>query len=314
MEQLLAQPLPTPTRLRVSPSRLTCFQDCPKKYDYVYNQSLALREPIVRTAFDKGNYCHELLHVYYQLIQSGATPGSDFALRAIISRIQNDIARTKDISLLPIYASITKTMTKFIVEQSSIIDKGMTVLGTEHEIAVPITTPSGRNLQLFGFIDLVYRDREGKLRIRDHKTGQKAWTKAEANTSSQLMFYSAATWKSSKEVPLAEISFMNVKEYVRKAPSFDEMFAFPTVAYTEKELANYLRTTLQLIDQMLQSDPIPHYGRQCQWCPFLAPCTLDRKGIDSSLILTAQYKVVDRNQVRKHASFTDDNAAEDSSD
>jgi ATP-dependent helicase/DNAse subunit B len=190
----------------------------------------------------------------------------------------------------------------------------MKVLGVEQELAVPITTPSGRNFQLFGFIDLVYRDSSGRLRIRDHKTGQKAWTKAEANISNQLLFYSAATWKSSREVPMSEISFMNVKEYVRKAPSFDETFAFPTVTYTEKELSNYLRTTLQLIDQMLVSEPIPHYGRHCQWCPFLAPCTFDRKGIDSSLILNSQYIVVDRNNVRKHVSFTDDNSTENNPD
>jgi RecB family exonuclease len=162
-------------------------------------------------------------------------------------------------------------MTRFITEQSRIIDVGMTVIGFEHELVVPITTPAGRNLQLFGFIDLVYRDAEGRLRIRDHKTGQKPWTKAEANTSNQLMFYSSAVWKNTKEVPMAEISFMNVKDYVKKAPEFDQMFAFPTVTYTDKELANYLTTTLQLIDQMLESDPIPHYGRQCQWCPFLGP-------------------------------------------
>ena len=302
------------TKLKVSPSRLTCYQDCPKKYDYVYNKNLQVIEPVVRSVFDKGNYCHELLHVYYQMIQSGIAPGSDIALRSILSRIQNDIASASDISLLPVYTSITRTMTRFISEQSPLIDKGMTVLGTEHEIAVPITTPSGRNFQLFGFIDLVYRDRDGKLRIRDHKTGQKAWTKAEATTSNQLMFYSAATWKNSGEVPTAEISFMNVKDYVRKAPSFDEMFAFPTVAYTEKEMAIYLRQTLQLIDQMLISEPIPHYGRQCQWCPFLGPCTLDRKGIDSSLLLNSQFKVVDRNNVRKHASFTDDNTSENTTD
>ena len=312
MEPLLVAPT---TRLQVSPSRTTCFQDCPKKYDYVYNKSLQTKIPTgPRVALDKGNYGHELMHVYYQMIQAGTQPGSELALRSIISRIQRDMERANDPSLIPVYSSIIKTITRFIGEQSPIIDKGIHVIGIEHEIAVPVTTPAGRNIQLFGFIDLVYRDREGRLRIRDHKTGQKAWTKAEANTSNQLLFYSAATWKASREVPMAEISFLNVKDYVRKSPSFEEMFAFPTVTYTEKELANYLGTTLQLIDQMLQSDPIPHYGRQCQWCPFLGPCTLDRKGIDSQIMLDSQFKFVDRTQVRKHASFTDDNATEDNSD
>ena len=312
MEVSLSQPITRSTVLRVSPSRITCFQDCPKKYDYVYRKNLQSK-PVPRVAFDKGNYCHELMHAYYKLIRDeGMTPGSELVLRTIISRIQNDINVASNISVLPIYASITKTMTRFITEQSPLIDKGITVLGVEHEIDVPITTPAGRNFQLFGFIDLIYRDAQGRLRIRDHKTGQKAWTKAEANNSNQLMYYSAATWKTSREVPMAEISFLNVKDYVRKAPSFEDAFAFPTVIYTEKELSTYLRQTLQLVDQMISSEPIPHYGRQCNWCPFLTPCVFDRKGIDSSLILEQQFTVVDRNAIRKHAKFTDDNSSEDS--
>ncbi|MET0787374.1 MAG: PD-(D/E)XK nuclease family protein [Paenisporosarcina sp.] len=300
------------TTLRISPSRITCYQDCPKKYDYVYRQNLQPKS-VQRVAFDKGNYCHELLHVYYQMIQSGAEPGSEFTLHSMLSRIRNDLSRANNTSLIPIYASITKTMTRFITEQSATIDKGITVLGVEHEIDIPISA-SGRNFSLFGFIDLVYRDRDGRLRIRDHKTGQKPWTKAEANNSNQLLFYSAATYKSSREVPMAEISFMNVKDYVRKAPVHEQMFAFPTVTYTETELSNYLTTTLHLIEQMITSEPVPHYGRQCTWCPFLSPCILDRKGVDNSPMLENQYTVVDRSQVRKHVTFTENYSTENGTD
>ena len=298
--------------LRISPSRISCFQDCPKKYDYVYRQNLQSK-PVQRVAFDKGNYCHELLHVYYQMIQSGVEPGSDFALRSMISRIQNDIERTPNPSLLPIYSSVIKTITRYITEQSPLIDKNIKVLGVEQELDIPIFA-ADRTFTLFGFIDLIYRDAQGRLRIRDHKTGQKPWTKAEANNSNQLMFYSAATLKQSKEVPMAEISFMNVKDYVHKAPSFEQMFAFPTVTYTKAELLNYLSTTLHLIEQMLSSEPVPHYGRQCNWCPFLSPCTFDRKGIDSSMILETQYVTVDRSKVRKHATFTENYATENGTD
>lgn len=307
MELSLKQPI-----TRISPSRVACYQDCPKKYDYVYRQNLQARQ-VSSVAFDKGNYTHELLHVYYQMIQAGAVPGSELALRSVISRIQNDINRAPNPSLIPIYSSVIKTVTRFITEQSPLIDKGMTVIGIEHEIDIPISY-AGRNFSLFGFIDLVYRDREGRLRIRDHKTGQKAWTKADTSNNNQLLFYCAATFKSSQEIPMAEISFLNVKDYVRKAPAFDDMFAFPTVVYTKTELTSYLTTILQLIDQMLSSEPFPHYGKHCNWCPFLTPCVLERKGVDSSFVLESQYSVVDRNQIRKHAAFTDDNTSENGSD
>ena len=145
------------------------------------------------------------------------------------------------------------------------------------------SSAADRTFTLFGFIDLVYRDAQGRLRIRDHKTGQKPWTRAEANNSNQLMFYSAATLQTKQEVPMAEISFMNVKDYVHKAPSLRPNVCISNCHLYQNELLNYLSTTLHLIEQMISSEPVPHYGRQCNWCPFLVTMyVLDRKGIDSS--------------------------------
>jgi len=289
------------------------YQDCPKKYNYAYTQGLASAgEP--KAFFHKGNYFHELSHVYYQLIEAGATPGSDAALLNIMSRIRNDLDKAPSIELVPIYATVTKIMTRFIKEQSPLIDKDITVLGIEQELDYEVTTPKGRNISLFGFIDLIYRDSNGHLRIRDHKTGQKAWTRSDATASNQLLHYALATYLRTREAPMAEISYINSKDYVRKPAEFDKAFAFVVVNYSKKELELYLQQILILIDDMLDSRPVPHYGSQCNWCPFLTPCTLERKGIDPSPIIREQYTVVDRNAIRQHAKFTDDDSNGDDAD
>ena len=252
---------------KISPSRLNVFQECPRKYDFVYRQNLQAVGP-PKAYFNKGNYFHELSHVYYQMIQAGATPGSDLALASILSRIQNDVNNAPGPELIQVYATISRTMGRFIQEQSPRIDKGITVLGVEHELDYQLSI-EGRDFLLFGFIDLLYRDSDGRLRIRDHKTGERIWTRAEANQSNQLMFYAATVYKLTGEVPIAEISYINTHDYKRTQASWENAFAFPTVAYTKRELENYLDGVCHLIDQMVNSLPIPHYGQQCNWCPFV---------------------------------------------
>lgn len=242
------------------------------------------------------------------MIEAGAVPGSEFALASILSRIQNDVNNASGPELIQVYATISKMMTRFIQEQSPIIDKGITVIGVEHELDCPIQI-DGRDFQLFGFIDLIYRDSDGRLRIRDHKTGEVAWGKSDATQSNQLMFYSAVMYKLTGEVPIAEISYINTHDYVKQRAKFEKAFAFPTVAYTKREMENYLDNACHLIEEMVKSLPIPHYGQQCKWCPFVTPCTLIRKGIDPTLVINAQFQIVDRNAIRQHPKFTESQAA-----
>ena len=184
------------------------FADCPKKYDYTYNQNLQSTAQ-AKHHFNKGNYWHELGHSYYELLkQSDIEPGSDMAVALIRDRIQNDIRNASGPELIPVYHIITRTMLRFITEQSPKIDKGIKILGIEQEIDYPLTLPSGRIISLFGFIDLIYRDSSGRLHIRDHKTGERTWSKSQAASSNQLLFYSLATWLRTREVPIAEIRIL----------------------------------------------------------------------------------------------------------
>lgn len=293
----------------VSPSRLATWLRCPKQYKYEYIDEL---KPIgeARGFFNKGNYFHELSHVYYQLIQAGATPGSDYTIASITKRIQNDIARIGDSSLIPLFGIISKTMIRYIKEQSPVIDKRIRVEGVEFEVVHPFAD----GLAIFGYADLVYWDSSGNLRVRDHKTGEKAKSRNDAVYSLQLLVYATCLWKQFGVVPIGEISYINTKEYVKQAPAFDKAFGLFHVIYSEKELAIFFDEICRVIDLMLHSDPLPHYGEHCNWCKFNTPCLQERKGIDPTPIIQAHFKRVTRESQRKHASFTADYTAGDSED
>jgi hypothetical protein len=282
--------------VKVSPSKLGVYRDCPKKYDYIYRQAL---QPISgrKAHFDKGNYFHELSHVYYQQIQAGATPGSDFLLASILNRIRRDLDNASPENVA-IYGNITKVMTRFIKEQSPKIDEGITVLGVEEEINVDVTTPSGNVVTLFGYVDLIY-SRNGQIRIRDHKTGERAWTNAQAEASPQLLFYGGAKYYSDRSVPALEISYINTHDYKKGMAKAEQAFTFASVQPTATTYDNFLNDTLHLIDEMLESRPTPHYDdRMCLYCPFWEPCRLERKGIDPARILASNFKPRDESRIK----------------
>ena len=298
-----------PTVVLVSPSRINTYLQCPKRYDYYYNQNITLDEP-AKGYFNKGNYTHELLHAYYELLRNNPNlqPGSDTILAMMTARIRHDFERMEDPGLLALFGIITKVMVRFIMEQSPKIDRGISVEQVERQIIYPMD-----KVALFGFADLVYRDRSKNLRIRDHKTGDKAWSKVDAQFSNQLLYYAAILYKSTGEVPISEISYINTKEYV-KVPTSEQAFTFTTVTYTKRELEIYFEEICIVIQDMLQSTAVPFYGQHCRYCPFQTPCYLSRKGIDPTEIIKARFKRVERDKQGRHAKFSQDNANSDPAD
>lgn len=293
----------------VSPSRVKTYLECPKKYDYVYKQELQLVGP-AKGYFNKGNYFHELCHGYYHLVQSGFEPGSDEIWSAVLDKMKRDFSVKTDPELIPVYGIITKMMSRFVHEHSRRIDTGITVLNVEQQIIYPM-----ENYAMFGYADLVYRDRFGRLHIRDHKTGDRALTKVDAQFSNQLLYYSSIIYKSTGEIPVAELNYVNTKEYKTKLVPYDQAFNYTQVSYTEAELNIYFKEICMIIENMLYSTPLPHYGQQCKWCPFQTPCFLSRKGIDPTPILLSNYKRVPRDAQRRHSAFTtESDATTDSTD
>ena len=294
--------------IRISPSRLNVFLECPKKFHLVYVEGLRRKEqsPI---HFDVGNYIHELLHVYYQTIQ--ASPGIDRAtLSAMIqARIRNDVQVNKPpASQLAVYNKVRKHLTRFIEKQSPIIDRGIRVQQVEYEFDVPITLPSGRQVNLFGFMDLVYRTMRGKLVVRDHKSTSNPRTFSEEGTKfdQQLLMYGAVMFLLTGEAPIVEFNIINTYEY-KKEPTQNE-FRLLAATHTDKVYQRYLEETSHLIDAMLDSKPTPHYSRGCSGCPFKDLCEMELKGSSVVRLKEANYERVDPNQPKRSITFTENNS------
>lgn len=291
--------------VQVSPSRINTYFTCPKKYNYTYVQELVSRDRESRRKFDKGNYFHELAHVMYQTIMAGAVPGSSYIEETLKNRILQDLAKVPSPSsdLIKTYSNISTRILRFIREQSPKIDKGITVRGVEKELLFD----TGKGFSLFGFADLIY-ERDGVVTIRDHKTGEKMWSKPDVRFHNQNFYYALIFWLLTDLVPRAEINFINTKEYVTKEP--DVVFDLISSIYSKKELEIYYEQICQVIERMLSSEPIPFYGKHCSFCPYQTPCFMDRKGIDSSELIELNYS----KREARHGRFTEENTSENRTD
>lgn len=300
--------LPEPPKVTlVSPSRIDTYQNCPKEHYFQYVLELSGTGE-VKGYFNKGNYAHELMHVYYELLKAGAKPGSPYTQAYIRERISNDLKLLLDSttignrSLARVIALIGTRIERYIREQSPKIDGGMEVKGVEYELIWPLNETT----VFRGFADLIYRDSTGRLRVRDHKSGEKAWSTADADNSEQLLDYATIIYKHTGEIPLGEISYINTKEYARgKEPTYQQAYAFVHTTFSAAELDYHYDVLCRKVSEMLSSSPVPHYAPRCGYCIYQGPCFAERKGIDPTPIIKANFVQKPREGLRKHASFTE---------
>lgn len=278
--------------LKISPSRIKVYQVCPKQHYYKY--ILNVDTPSVETKrYDKGNYTHELLHVYYRYIKEGVPIGSTTAWKLMQARIQGDLERNFTPDRLQFFNTILLQIEEYVLRRSPEIDKEMEILGVEEEINVPVELPSGRIILLHGYIDLRYM-RNGIMRIRDHKTDasnshpdRSVFAYGGVDLSNQLLHYGSAFYVSTGQVPRVEISLIKTND-VKRARK--DGFGLYSAVHTEEEYKIYLEQTCKLIDQMLHSEALPHYDETvCKYCPFKTPCIGERVGIPSDRILAQNY-------------------------
>jgi len=305
---------PNPRNLwTVSPSQMEVWEDCPEKWHLYYQEELSRKRASARH-FDFGNYTHELMHVYYQLLKLGHhKPGSDFLINAMQSRVRQDLTG-ENILLL---ADVWPRLLSYFRNQSSKIDAGMQVLEVEYEVHVPVTTPKGREIMLHGILDLLYRDSAGVIRIRDHKTfgNPKSHTPDNIKLNPQLLFYAVALSSLfPSDVLDVEVNAINSTIYKSKQPTQDEMFKLVRWRHTPVGISIARENILRKIDLMFDTAPWLNYRTSCTSCQFFDICNLKSRGMNTTSLVLQTYEKGKRSARIKSRGAQDSNSKDSSAD
>jgi len=266
--------------------------------------------------FEKGNYVHEILHYYYSLVRAGYVVGSDIALKAVTDRIKEDIVaemeraekegREADIGF---YRDVAKAIQPYVQNISPKIDSKITFVEHEYHIEVE---PEGSQIQLHGYIDLIYYDLIRKAWvIRDHKTGAKnVWSNKKVEEDIQLLFYATLWYILTGEVPIVEINYLNTSQASKPQKStvlFDLFTAYHNES-TLKAFWNYLQSVL---DRMENSQALQNLSA-CSGCAYRQICRAGLRGYSADQIKKANFNGPHSKPVEEVSAENPDGSVEDS--
>lgn len=259
-EALPLEGVPAPT-WGGSPSRLTTFLDCPRRYRLVYLDRPRPERRAQRAHTAVGVTIHNALRDWWDLSVVDRTPSAG-------ARLVRE--GWSDVGFLDLDQSARhrSAAMRWVADYLAGVDPHVEPLGVERSVAFVDRT---RTLQMFGRIDRL-DDRDGELVVVDYKTGRTPPGEDEARTSLPLALYAAAVWKMFRRrcvaVELHHVPSGTVVRHEHTDDSLARKVAQAGQIATDagRADADHARTGSE--SAMFEPNPSP----LCRWCDVRAHC------------------------------------------
>lgn len=249
-------------KLRLSPSRVNDFTNCPQLYKY--RSILNLPEEISLDA-ERGKLVHSVLEDLFE-----------------VPRIERD--HNHAISLLPgawqRQISEKPELEALVTNQQEWMDRATSLLQTYFTLENPTTFDATYRelhlekdftdeIYLHGYVDRLDVAPTGEVRIVDYKTGKSPKPGWEEKALFQLRVYALLYWRNEGVLPkLLQLLYLGDGNTVKSSPTEKELEA------TERILRNIGDEILTAIDTDFFP---PKKSRLCDWCSFKNICPAHNK-------------------------------------
>ena len=249
----------------MSPSRLTSYLGCPRKYRYRYKDKAAEERTPIALLF--GSAIHEAAESWFKSFNVKQLPVNEVRatfLRAFTDMVKMATERDKPVDWgkddRAALEMMGKAMMDALVGQTA--DKPLKVWGTE--VAFEIELVEGNTVR--GFIDLILDDGEGRYIVVDLKTSAKAYGPDKLLYDHQPTIYIAAAERM-LEAP-GKVSFEYWVLSKTKAPTLRVL-----PAHRDERDRLELMETLRDVQQAIAADVFPrHRSFMCKGCQFADRC------------------------------------------
>ena len=243
--------------IRLSPSRISDYQQCPQLYNYRVIQKLP--EPISLDA-ERGTLVHSILE------ELMAQPTSDRTLEFATSRISGHWQSQQE----------TKPeLSELVKDQKEWLDRVSALLANYFQLENPQTfqpthmeehleLPTSNSLLLHGYVDRIDIAPTGEVRIVDYKTGKAPKPGYEDKALFQLRFYGLLWFRTNQVVPkLLQLLYLGDAQTIRSYPS-------------ESDLLTTERKAIKVGEEIQISIEKNYWptqkSRLCDWCSFKNIC------------------------------------------
>lgn len=244
-------------KLRLSPSRVNDFMNCPLLYKYRIIDQLP-ESPSLDA--ERGTLVHTILHDLFE---------SPAHMRTVKTAI--DLLPTRWRAQL----ESKPELTALITNEKEWLDRASSLLSTYFDLENPTTfEPTHRELHLeqdltdeiylHGYVDRLDVAPTGEVRIIDYKTGKSPKPGWEEKSLFQLRVYALLYWKEHNVIPkLLQLIYLGDSHVLKNSPTELELQA------TEKSLISVATA----IKMAAETDSwLPRKSKLCDWCSFKSIC------------------------------------------
>lgn len=245
-----------------SHSGLSCFENCPRQYQFRYVLDVEVETESVEAFL--GKLVHEVLERLYQFVGEGRVPKIDQVLARFDRWWQErlDPARIRVVRAGTAYDDYRETgvrcLTRFYRRRYP-FDEDET-LGLEEMVHFSLDE-QGR-YRMRGVIDRVARARDGSVEIQDYKTGRRVPTQQRIDQDRQLALYQlGVSERFGADTPVRLVWHYLAADTVR------------TSSRTAEQLRALREQTMRLIDRIEAETAFePRPSALCGWCEYRELC------------------------------------------
>ncbi len=245
------------SQLRLSPSRMNDFSNCPLLYKYRIIDQIP-EAPSLDA--ERGTLVHTVLHDLFESPAQLRTPQK--AADLLPSRWQQQLEAKPELASL-------------ITSEKEWLDRATALLETYFQLENPTNfEPTHRELHLeqdladdiylHGYVDRLDVAPSGEVRIIDYKTGKSPKPGWEDKALFQLRVYALLYWREKNVIPkLLQLIYLGDSSVIKNTPTEQELLA------TEKNLmkiADSIRTAIET------DTWTPRKSKLCDWCSFKSIC------------------------------------------
>ena len=247
----------TDSRLRLSPSSVNEYNNCPQLYKY---RSIdRLPQPPSLDA-ERGTLVHTVLHDLFENLAKDRTP--TLALDLLPSRWAAQVRAKPELAELVsnekewLDRAATLIQTYFTLEQPDTFEATHREMHLENDFE--------ENVYLHGYVDRLDVASTGEVRIVDYKTGKAPKPGWEEKALFQLRIYALLYWKNNGVLPrLLQLIYLGDGKIVKSNPTITQLES------TEKKLH---LTALDIFTSIEKNYWPPKPSRLCDWCFFKTIC------------------------------------------
>ena len=244
-------------KIRLSPSRVGDFTNCPALYKY---RAIDQLPEAISLDAERGTLVHTILHDIFE--SSPENRNLATAQSLIPSRWKAKIVSKPELVDLVSNEKEWSDRVASLLSTYFTLEKPATFEPTHRELHVEMDLSD--ELYLHGYVDRLDIAPTGEVRIIDYKSGKSPKPGWEEKALFQLRIYALIYWRNAGVIPkLLQLIYLGNAQVIRSVPSSQDLIA------TEKKLVQIGNE----ISQSMASNIWPTKpSKLCDWCSFKPIC------------------------------------------